>query len=255
MNDEIEIRADGAVRVVTLSRPDAYNAVNENMHYGLSTLWARLADDPGARSIVLTGAGRAFCAGGDQGWMTVLREDANRRREIMAEAAAIVTGMVRCPLPIVAAVNGPAVGLGCTLAVLSDLVVMSERAYLSDPHVSIGLVAGDGGAVVWPLAVGPHRARELLYLGDRVDAATAHRLGVANRVVPAEALLGEAMGLARRLAEQPAQALRDTKRAINLHLEAALETVLPFGIEAETASFTTDEHRDALAAMVASRRG
>lgn len=251
---DIEITADGPVRVVTLARPDARNAVNEAMHNGLSRLWAELAEDPEARAIVLTGAGRSFCAGGDQDWMTVLREDPVRRTEIMAEAGAIVTGMLRCPLPIVAAVNGAAVGLGATLALLSDIVVLAEKAHLSDPHVSIGLVAGDGGAVVWPLVVGPHRARELLFTGDRIDAPTARALGVANRVVPGEDLMAEALAFAHRLAAQPPQALRDTKRAINLHLQPALERVLPFGIEAETRSFGTDEHRDALADAMAGRK-
>ena len=155
----------------------------------------------------------------------VQRDDAFREQNI-AEARRIIAGMVRCPVPVIAAVNGPAVGLGCSLALLSDPALMAEGTYLADPHVQVGLVAGDGGAMTLPLIVGLARARELLFLGGRVSATEAVRLGLANRVVPGDKLLDEAMDLARRLAALPAAALRGANRTVNLHLEHAMATVM-----------------------------
>ena len=147
--------------------------------------------------MVLTGRGRAFSAGGDFHVMTRVQRDEAFREQNIDEARRIITGMVRCPVPVIAAVNGPAVGLGCSLALLSDMVLMAEGAYLADPHVQVGLVAGDGGAMVLPLIVGLARAKELLFLGERVSGEEAVRLGLANRVVPRDKLLDEAMDLAR----------------------------------------------------------
>jgi enoyl-CoA hydratase len=151
----------------------------------------------------------------------------------------------------VAAVNGPAVGLGCSLALLSDMVLMAEGAYLADPHVQVGLAAGDGGALVLPLIVGLPRAKELLFLGERVSAEEALRLGIANRVVPGDKLLDEAMEVAGRLAALPAQALRDTKRAVNLHLEQAMAAVLDAALDAERESMKSAEHAAIVARLIA----
>jgi enoyl-CoA hydratase/carnithine racemase len=159
--------------------------------------------------------------------------------------------MVRCPVPVIAAVNGPAVGLGCSLALLSDMVLMAEGAYLADPHVQVGLVAGDGGAMVLPLIVGLARAKELLFLGERVSATEAVRLGLANRVVPGDKLLDEAMDLARRLAALPAGALRGTKRAVNLHLEHAMSTVMETALAAEWDSMHSPEHVAIVSRLIA----
>src|SRR5712691_4112873 len=203
---ELEVTAKGPVRLIELNRPEQRNAASEALHTALASVWDRLAADDQVRAVVLTGRGRAFSAGGDFHVMTRVQRDEAFREQNIAEARRIITGMVRCPVPVIAAVNGPAVGLGCSLALLSDM----------------GLVAGDGGAMVLPLIVGLVRARELLFLGERVGAEEAVRLGLANRVVPGDKLLDEAMDLARRLAALPAGALRATKRAVNLHLEQAM---------------------------------
>jgi enoyl-CoA hydratase len=156
---------------------------------------------------------------------------------------------------VIAAVNGPAVGLGCSVAVLSDIVLMSDRAYLCDPHVSVGLVAGDGGAAFWPLLTPILRSREYLYTGDRIPAAVAVDLGLASRVVAAGDLLGEARALAQRLATQPAQALRDTKRVANMYLSQALSGAMQAGLAAERATMLTDDHRQRLLALRRQARG
>ena len=253
MNDlppELVVTAEGPIRLIELNRPEQRNAASETLHTALAALWDRLAADEAVRAVVLTGRGRAFSAGGDFRVMTrVQRDEAFRERNI-AEARAIITGMVRCPVPVIAAVNGPAVGLGCSLALLSDLVLMAEGAYLADPHVQVGLVAADGGAMVLPLIVGLARARELLFLGSRVGAEEAVRLGLANRVVPGEALLDEAMDLARRLAALPVTALRGTKRAVNLHLEQAMSAVMEAALSAERDSMHSPEHVEIVAGLI-----
>jgi enoyl-CoA hydratase len=243
----ILVEPDGAVRVVTLNRPDHANAVNNEMHGAFCRLWDHLADDDEARAVVLTGAGPVFSAGGDLvEWNANYVENPVTRRAGMRDARRIVRAMIDFPLPIVAAVNGPAVGFGCSIAVLCDLVLMSDRAFFADTHVASGMVAGDGGSVAWPLLVSLLKAKEYLFLGERIPAAVAVEIGLANRVVPDAELRGEAMALAHRLAALPARALQDTKRALNLHVERAITGILEFGISAEEACFTTPEHKDAI---------
>jgi enoyl-CoA hydratase len=241
--EELSIDAEGPIRVVSLNRPDALNAVNEDLHRGLAEVWPQLAADPEASVVILRGAGRAFSAGGDMDFLQKISDDADFRYDRMREARRIVSAMMEFPLPVIAAVNGPAVGLGCSVALLCDIVLMSSRAYFADPHVSIGLVAADGGVLCWPLLTSLLRAKEYLFTGDRIDAPTALELGLANRVVDHEALMTEAHELATRLAEQPAQALRDTKRSLNLHLRAAVDRVVDFAFAAEAETFATEEFR------------
>ncbi|WP_371674326.1 enoyl-CoA hydratase/isomerase family protein [Streptomyces sp. NBC_00289] len=250
---DLVVTAVGPVRLVELNRPEQLNSMSEELHSALASVWDELAADPQARAVVLTGRGRAFSAGGNFDIMTRVQRDSVFRQRNVDEARRIITGMVRCPLPVIAAVNGPAVGLGCSLALLSDLVLIADDTYLADPHVQVGLVAGDGGALVLPLLVGLTRAKELLFLGDRVSAEDAVRLGVANRAVPKDKLLDEAMDLAGRLAALPAQALRETKRAVNLHLEQALATVLEPALLAERDSMRTPDHIAAVEKIIAAR--
>jgi enoyl-CoA hydratase/carnithine racemase len=248
--DEIRVDADGPLRVVTLHRPEQRNAVNEAMHRGLAVLWRQLAADPEAHVVVLTGAGEAFSAGGDFHFMRRLQVEADFREQVMEEARAILLDMIRFPLPVVAAVNGPAVGLGCSLALSCDVVLLSERAHLADPHVAIGLVAGDGGAALWPLFTSLLRAKEYIFTGDPIAPELAVQIGLANRVVAAGALRDEALGLARRLARLPQKALRDTKRALNAHVEKAVAGPLEIAIQAEIASLASAEHAERVRKLI-----
>jgi enoyl-CoA hydratase len=243
----LEVSSHGSVRQVTLDRPEKLNAVNADLHESLSNVWQAIAADPQARAVVITGAGKAFSAGGDREFLERIAQDAQWRYENMRQARRIVQEMIAFPLPVIAAVNGPAVGLGCSVALLSDLVLMSESAFFADPHVAIGLVAADGGALCWPLLTSLIRAKEYLFTGDRIDARSALELGFANRVVAPEELLEAAHALAERLAAQPAQAMRDTKRAVNIHLQRAVGAVLDFAFSAEAETFTSADFRDRLA--------
>ncbi len=250
---DLLIEADDAVRVVTLNRPDTLNAVSAGLHEALEHVWRHVASDPQARAIVLTGAGRAFSAGGDLDHIVAMQEDPVTRRSGLDQARRIVTEMMDCPLPVVAAVNGPAVGLGCTIAACTDIVLIADTAFMADPHVSVGLTAGDGGTAVWPLIMGMLRAKEYLLTGDRISAEQAVAFGLANRVVPAGSLMAEAMALAARLAAQPPQAVQSSKRALNMHLKRAISGVLEYALAEEAASFDTPEHRAAVARMLGHR--
>lgn len=241
---QLLIERDGPLRIVTMNRPEQLNAFDTPLHDAMRHVWDAFVDDDEAGAVVLTGAGRLFSSGGDIPNFMRAYEDYNARRRDIREAERLFRAMVASELPMVAAVNGHAVGLGCSVALLCDLVVMSEDAYLSDPHVSVGLVAGDGGVATWPLYIGMQRAKEYLLLGDKIPAADALRLGLANRVVPAAGVLSEAVALANRLAAQPRQAVRDTKRALNMHIERAANGILSFALAAESESFTTEDLRE-----------
>lgn len=242
----LSVEAVDDVRIVTLDRPEALNAADAALHQALAQVWRQLAEDDSIGAVVLTGAGRAFCAGGDLDWFGEIARDRPLRERVLAEARQIYDGMVDLKVPVVAAVNGPAVGLGCSLAVLADIVVMSTSAYLADPHVAVGLVAGDGGIASWPLMTSLLKAKEHILLGDRIPAGEAVRLGLANHVVEPDELMPKAMEFARRLAALPRQAVRESKRAFNLALRDAGNRVLEFAIAAENDSFTTEEHRRAV---------
>lgn len=246
---EIRITADGPVRIVTLHRPDVLNAVNESVHTALVELWTVLAEDEDAAAVVLTGAGRAFSAGGDLDYIARFVDDRELRQRTMEEAQAVLWAMVRFPLPLIAAVNGPAVGLGMSLALGSDIVLVSDRAHFADPHVSVGLVCGDGGAALLPVVAPLLRAKELLFTGDRVSPEAAVDLGIANRVVPHDDLRAEALALAHRIAAQPRFALRETKRAVQLGLERAIAGVVEAAAQSELESMATPDHRERIESM------
>jgi enoyl-CoA hydratase len=236
----------GAVRVITMNKPDTLNANSPDLHSALVGVWHHLTSDRDARSVVLTGAGRAFSAGGDMDDFVQMWTDTAKRRFELDQARRLLLEMLDFPLPVVAAVNGPAVGLGCTLAVSCDLLVIADDTYLADPHVAIGLTAGDGGAAMWPLLMSMPRAKEYLFLGERISADAALDLGLVNRVVAKEKVLDAAVELATRLADLPPQALRTTKRALNIHLRRAAEGVLDYALQAEFESFGTPEHQAAV---------
>ena len=238
----IDVRSDGPVRVVTLNHPDTLNAISEDLHEQLVALWGHLARDHDCRAVVLTGAGRAFSAGGSYEDFEHRRVDLDARHRSLRLARMLVDEMLDCAVPVVAAVNGAAVGLGCTVATLCDIVFMAERAFLADTHVSVALVAGDGGAVTWPALTSLLRAKQYLLTGDRLSATEAVELGLANFVVPADQLLADATAYAQRLAAQPPQAIQQTKALLNQHLRANAARTLAQGLEAEGQSHDTPEY-------------
>ena len=241
MPPEIDVRAEGALRIITLNRPDSLNSVNDDLHNGLARLWQRLSDDRQARAAVITGAGRAFSAGGDFAYLAELAGNADLRAKTIMDGREIVLGMARCRIPVIAAVNGPAVGLGCSLVALSDIVYIAEDAYLADPHVQVGLVAADGGPLTWPLHISLLLAKEYALTGTRIPAARAVELGLANHV--AADPLAEAVACAKKILGLPQQAVESTKRVLNVHLERAVLATLDFALTAENQSMQTEDLR------------
>ncbi len=241
--DVVRVEADGPVRVVTLSRPDQLNAVNDDVHLALARVWPQLSADVDARAAVITGEGRAFSAGGDFDLLDRMAKDRALRERTIAEGRELVLEMIRCRVPVVAAVNGPAVGLGCSVIALSDVVYMAESAYLSDPHVTVGLVAADGGPLTWPLHTSLLIAKEYAFTGDRITAQRAAEIGLANHVCPDGEVLPAALAAAHKIAGLPRQAVEATKRVLNLHLERAVLATIDFAMASETQSFDTDDLR------------
>jgi enoyl-CoA hydratase len=238
----VVVQRDGPVAVVTLARPAKANAMDGEITDALLDVVRTLSDDPAVRAMVLTGDGSAFSAGGDIATIRAMRDDRDVRGAVLGTHQDLFWAMTRLPFPTVAAVNGAAVGAGVTVALLCDLVVMAQDAFLSDPRVSLGLLDGAGGFVLWPLLTSLSAAKEHLLLGDRVASSEAHRLGLANRVVPTPETLAESVLLAHRLAALPPQAVQQTRRLLNSHIERAA-TMLDDCARAEIACFDTEEHR------------
>ena len=247
MNEQRErakhpVRSEGStVRVLTLDRPASRNALNRELHASVLLAIQSVAMEPDVRAIVVTGSGDAFSAGGDFELMKQMQEDVDLRRETLDRGRSLFQAVVKLEIPIVAAVNGPAVGAGATLALLCDVVLMAEDAYLAEPRVKLGLVAGDGGVTLWPVLAGVPAARAYLLTGDRVSAQEAHRLGLIHQVYPSNLVLSEAVSLAERLADMPQHAMRATKRALNRQLEASASLAFEYALEAEIEGFDTPE--------------
>src|SRR6201995_5347804 len=235
----------GSVALVMLARPAKSNAMDGEVTCALLDVVRSLSESDDVRAMVLTGEGTAFSAGGDIQTIREMGADKGVREAVLTAHQELFWAMNRLPFASVAAVNGAAVGAGVTAALLCDLVVMAQDAFLSDPRVALGLLDGAGGIVLWPLLTGLAAAKEHLLLGDRVSSTEAHRLGLANRVVPTEETVAAALDLARRLAALPPHAVREARRLLNSHIERAAP-VLSECARVESECFETDEHRAAL---------
>jgi enoyl-CoA hydratase len=246
---ELTVTAEGSVRIVTINRPDRHNAANGALHRGLVDVWRHLKTDRGAKVVILTGAGANFCAGADYDWLLEMHVDPEAQEAVIQEGTELLLEMIHFPLPVIAAVNGPAVGIGCNLAVTCDIVLMSDRAHLADPHVAVGLVAGDGGASIWPVLGSMVRLKEFLFTGAQIPAHTSVELGLATRVVPHDDLMNEAMTVAGRMERLPQRALRDTKRTVNLHLARSSAGIIQTGFGLERQSMGSADHGERLARL------
>jgi enoyl-CoA hydratase len=245
------IRAEraGDILVVTIDHPTSeVNAVDGVLHHELGEVFRRLKREDHARAVVLTGAGKAFSAGGDFSWFPELR-GGDRLSELRRDGKQMIWDLLDVEMPIVCGLNGAAAGLGASVALLCDVVVMSERAVIVDPHVKVGLVAGDGGAAIWPLLVGPLAAKRHLMLGDPLTADEALRLGVAAEVVPPVLVHERSLAWARRLADGAPLAVRGTKQAVNAQIKRALLDSFDLSMALEIPCFTSDDHVEAVAAM------
>jgi enoyl-CoA hydratase/carnithine racemase len=238
----IDVVADGPVRIVRLNRPDQLNAFDDALHHGFASLWAQVERDAEARAAVITGNGRAFSAGGNIDDFEAFRRDFPLRRQTLRNARRLVNEMLDVHIPVVAAVNGPAVGLGATLMTLCDIVFIADSTFVADPHVASALVAGDGGAVTWPAYTSLLKVKQYLLTGDRIPAADAVAMGLANFAVPADRVVDDAVALAHRLASLPPQQVQDTKALLNQVLRQNALLMLGYGLAAESQSHDTAEY-------------
>lgn len=254
MSDTVRYETDGAVATVTLNRPDALNAMSGELLEALLGRVQQAADDEAVRCVVLTGAGRAFCSGGDLRGIGAgdaldpLANAAQLRR--FEETSRLLAEM---PKPTIAVVNGAAAGAGFSLALAADLRLAAEGARFVTAFARVGLTGDFGGS--WQLAriAGLALAKELYLLGNQLDAPAAHRLGIVTRVVPAEALAEEAMALARRLADGPTAAYARMKRNFAHGAEHGFAEALTFEAEGMIAASRTEDFRNAAAAFLERR--
>ncbi|MGW3202838.1 enoyl-CoA hydratase/isomerase family protein [Streptomyces sp. NPDC001135] len=253
---ELETERVGQVAYVALNRPDALNALTPQLRDRLIDVLAKASADPDVRAVVLTGTGRGFCAGADlrggAGGGDRLPGDVARVLRLGAQR--LVAAVLDCEKPVIAAVNGTAAGLGAHLAFACDLVLAAESARFIEVFVRRGLVPDAGGAYLLPRLLGPHRTKELMFLGDAVPAADAARLGLVNRVVPDADLEKTARAWAARLASGPTRALALTKHLVNTSLESDRATAFAAEAWAQELNMTTEDAREGLRAFV-ERRG
>jgi enoyl-CoA hydratase len=209
-----ERRAPG-ILWVTLNRPDVLNAADARMHTELVEIWKTIDRDPDVRVAVVTGAGRAFSAGGDVNWVAAAHRDYAEIARMLDEARDLVYNILHCSKPVVSAINGAAVGAGLVVALLADVSIASEQARLGDGHVRLGVAAGDHAAIVWPLLCGMAKAKYYLMTGELMSGAEAERIGLVSMCVPHDQLLDRAQAVAMQLATGPQHAIMWTKRALN----------------------------------------
>jgi enoyl-CoA hydratase len=246
----IEISIDGHRAEVVLNRPDSYNCISYDMHLELKEAFVMLDQRADVRVIVLAANGKAFSAGGDFDAILACRENAEQRMKMRAEVRPLLMAIADCHIPVVTALQGDAIGLGATLMMATDAVVAAKSARISDPHVVIGLAAGDGGCVAWPLHLGLLRAKRYLLTGDRLTAEEAYRIGVVTDLVdtPAE-VLPAARALAARIAALPPLAVQATKRTLNQVFRNRLEEVFELGLAYEMDTFVSEDLVEAIDAF------
>jgi enoyl-CoA hydratase len=245
----ITFRRDGRVLHATLNRPETLNSINGELEEDLASLFDDVARDGETNVLVLSGAGRAFSAGGDIEQMQKAIDDPDLFVNGMATAKHLIFSILDCPKPILAKVNGPAIGLGATIALFCDLIVAANHAKIGDPHVKVGYVAGDGGAAIWPQLIGYARAKEFLLTGDALTGEEAARIGLINRAVPAEDLDRTVDELAQRLASGASRAIQWTKLSVNIQLKKVVHSILDASLAYEALSNLSKDHQEAVNAF------
>jgi enoyl-CoA hydratase len=251
--ETIHVARRERVLTLTLNRPDQMNAVNTRMHQELAEVFRFAQRDPDSDVVVLTGAGRAFSAGGDIPWMQEAIDRPALFETIVAEAKEIVFSLLDLEKPIIAKVNGAAAGLGATMALFCDAVFMAETAVLVDPHIKVGLVAGDGGAVIWPQLIGYVRAKHYLMTGAPVTAPDALAMGLVTAVHPKDALDAAVDAYADGLMRGATMAIRWTKVAVNIGLKQLAHAIMDTSLAYEALTNATPDHQEAVHAFVERR--
>ncbi|MCH2172698.1 enoyl-CoA hydratase/isomerase family protein [Myxococcota bacterium] len=247
--EALQIERDSGILRVTINRPEARNAINPQLHEEFSRIFSDAERDRETDVVILTGAGDAFCAGGDLNWLLDMHGKPAEQYETIRNDRMIQNTMLDLEKPIIARVVGPAVGLGCSLALYCDFVYATPKARFADPHVSVGLVAGDGGAVIWPQLIGYARAKRYLLTGDPITGVEAEKLGLITEAVEEDQLDATVDAMAQRMIDGAKHAIRWTKASINAGLKQVANAVLDRAAAYEAMSQTLEDHRIALEAF------
>lgn len=245
----LRLEREGRLLRARFNRPDSLNAIDKSAHPEVARFFAELATDPLTDVVILSGVGRAFSAGGDLDYIQEMIDDPNLFLDDMPDVKRIVFGMLDCPKPIIAKVNGPAVGLGATIALLCDVIFAASGVKIGDPHVKVGFTAGDGGAVIWPHLIGHARAKEYLMTGRLLTAEEAERIGLINHVVPESDLDRRVDEFAQELLGGAMRAIQWTKLSVNIGLKQLAHAVLDASVAYEALSNVTSDHQEAVRAM------
>ena len=249
-----KVERDNGILTITFNRPDTLNAIDDDMDKELSRVFIEAGHDPLTRVIILTGAGRAFSAGGDIEEMQKVIDEPQRFFDSMRRGKQIVFSMLDCQKPIIAKINGHAIGLGATLALYCDMSYAAIPAKIGDPHVAVGFVAGDGGAAIWPQLIGFAKAKEYLLTGDPLTAEQAEKIGLINYAVAPEVLDERVQEMAARLANGAAYAIQWTKASMNIVLKQAVTSVIDASLAYEALSNLTEDHQEAVNAFREKRK-
>lgn len=253
--DTLLLTRSGRRLTITMNRPEVLNAFGATMHREIVDALAFAQTDAASDIVIITGAGRAFSAGGDIGRMQEFLADPTLFDAEGADAKRLIFTLLDIDKPVIARVNGPAVGLGATIALFCDVSFASDTARIGDPHVSIGLVAGDGGAIIWPALLGFNRAKEYLMTGEILTAEKAGEIGLYNHVMPGDDLDSAVEAYCDKLEAGAMQAIRWTKITVNLELKRIAHALMDPGISYEALSVRTDEHRKRVEAFAARAKG
>lgn len=249
----LKFSRDGRILTVTIADEANRNAVGSQLHTELAKVFYDINIDTKTDVVILTGTGRWFCAGGDMSWFQNLIDEKEKWRRMIVEAKKILNGLLELEKPIIAKVNGAAAGLGASIGLLCDIVYASDSAVIGDPHVKMGLVAGDGGAIIWPHLVGINKAKEMLLTGRMLSALQAHEMGLINHVVSADDLDGVVQKAAEELAGAATLAVRWTKTILNLELRRINAAVTDAALAYETLTNGSSDHQEAVHAFVQKR--
>ncbi len=241
-------KKDG-IAFLTMNRPDVLNATNSRLHYELSRVWVDMGEDPDVRVVLITGAGRAFSAGGDFEMIERAIGDPDVVASNMKEAGDIVRNMINLDKPVVSAINGVAVGAGLAVALLADISIAAENARFTDGHIRLGVAAGDHACLIWPLLCGMAKAKYYLLTCDFLDGKEAERIGLVSMVVPDDQLMTKATQVAKKLAEGPQPAIRWTKHALNQWLRMAEHTAFDYSLAMEMLGFFGADIKEGLQAL------
>lgn len=247
--ETIRFSHEGRVLTITLDGPGDLNPINGRMHEELARVFIDAQSDDDSDLVVLTGAGNGFSAGGDMEWFQGMIDDPAKFRAIAPEARRIVFSLLELEKPIICRLNGAAAGLGATIALMCDVIIASENAVIGDPHVKVGLVAGDGGAVIWPQLVGFAKAKEMLMTGDMMKAREALDFGLLNHVVEAEKLDDKVTEVANKILANPRWAVRWTKTVANIPLREIAVKIMDASMGYEMVSNLLADRQEAVTAF------